>query len=118
MTAARSPVTAHVLDTTTGRPARGLMVRLDRQAPSGEGWTALAARATDDDGRVGDLVPPGGLEAGIYRVTFETGAYFQAAGRPTFYPRVEVIFEVVAPGEHHHIPLLLSPHGYTTYRGS
>jgi 5-hydroxyisourate hydrolase len=117
MTTPRSPITAHVLDTTAGHPARGLGVRLDRQG-EGDSWTALATRATDHDGRVHDLLAPGSLTAGTYRVVFDTGAYQRAAGRPTFYPRVEVIFDVVAPHEHHHIPLLLSPFGYSTYRGS
>jgi 5-hydroxyisourate hydrolase len=115
---ARSPITAHVLDTAEGRPARGLGVRLDVAAEGGGAWTVLAERATDQDGRVHDLLAAGALTAGSYRLTFETGAYFRSGGRPTFYPRVEVVFDVVAPDEHHHIPLLLSPFGYTTYRGS
>ncbi|HEY4185277.1 MAG TPA: hydroxyisourate hydrolase [Polyangia bacterium] len=117
MTSPRSPLTAHVLDTTSGRPARGLAVRLDLQGDGGA-WIPLAERLTDDDGRVQDLLASGALAAATYRVTFDTGAYFRAAGRSTFYPRVEVIFAVVAPDEHHHIPLLLSPFGYSTYRGS
>jgi 5-hydroxyisourate hydrolase len=122
MKTAASPITAHVLDTALGRPARALTVKLEVAAGAGAGssggWTLLAERSTDDDGRVSDLLPAGRLETRTYRVTFDTGAYFRAAGRPTFYPRVEVIFDVIAPDEHHHIPLLLSPFGYSTYRGS
>jgi 5-hydroxyisourate hydrolase len=111
-----SPLTSHVLDTAAGTPARGLAVRLDVLEPVG--WRTLAERVTDDDGRVRDLLPPGALEARTYRLTFETGAYLRATGRPVFYPRVEVVFDVAAPAGHHHIPLLLSPFGYSTYRGS
>jgi 5-hydroxyisourate hydrolase len=114
-----SPLTSHVLDTATGRPARGLAVRLEVFATfEPGGWRTLAERVTNDDGRVPDLLPPGGLEPRTYRLTFDTGAYMQATGRPVFYPRVEVVFTVTAPAEHHHIPLLLSPFGYSTYRGS
>jgi 5-hydroxyisourate hydrolase len=111
-----SPLTSHVLDTALGKPARGLAVRLEIGEPTG--WRTLAERSTNEDGRVPDLLPPGALEARTYRLTFETGAYMQTTGRPVFYPRVEVVFTVAAPAEHHHIPLLLSPFGYSTYRGS
>src|SRR4051794_41727682 len=102
-----SGITSHVLDTAVGRPARGLGVRLDLLDDDG-GWRLLATTATDDQGRVAAL-GPAPLEARTYRLTFETGAYQAAAGRPAFYPRVEVVFTVSAPAEHHHIPLLLSP---------
>ena len=112
-----SPITAHVLDTAVGQPARGLTVRLDAQDEQG-GFHALASAVTDADGRVRALLAPGTLRAGTYRVTFETEAYLRAQGRPVFYPQVEVLFRVEQPGEHYHIPLLLSPFGYSTYRGS
>ena len=111
-----SPLTSHVLDTALGQPARGLAVRLEILEAAG--WRTLADRVTNGDGRVVDLLPAGGLEARTYRLTFDTGAYLRSSGRPVFYPRVEVTFEVQAPAEHHHIPLLLSPFGYSTYRGS
>ena len=112
-----SPITSHVLDTALGRPATGLAVRLDVLDGSGR-YATLAAGATNDQGRITDLVAPGSLEARTYRLTFETGAWFAAAGRPVFYPQVDVVFTVQASGEHHHIPLLLSPFGYSTYRGT
>lgn len=112
-----SPLTCHVLDTTHGRPARGLAVELERCNDDGT-WHTLARAVTNDDGRVLDLLAPGALEARRYRITFATGAYFEAQGAPVFYPLVTVTFEVRAPEEHHHIPLLLSPFGYSTYRGS
>ncbi len=111
-----SPLTSHVLDLALGQPARGLALRLD--VLEGAHWRSLGAGVTDADGRAGDLLAGAPLEVRSYRLTFETGAYFAAAGRPTFYPRVEVTFDVAAPAEHHHVPLLLSPFGYSTYRGS
>jgi 5-hydroxyisourate hydrolase len=112
-----SPITAHVLDTALGRPAAEVAVRLDALEPSGV-WTTIAEGATNEDGRVNDLLIPGGLTRRTYRMTFATGPYFEATARPVFYPRVEVIFAVERPAEHHHIPLLLSPFGYSTYRGN
>jgi 5-hydroxyisourate hydrolase len=109
-----SPITTHVLDTALGRPARGLRVRLEVASDDGV-WLTLAERVTGADGRVTDLLPEGGLEARRYRLTFLTGAY---QGKGAFYPQVEVTFDVQSPQEHHHIPLLLSPFGYSTYRGS
>ena len=110
-----STLSSHVLDTVTGRPARGLALRLD--VLDGGSWLTLAHAVTDDDGRV-RRVSPEALAAGTYRVTFETRAYLEAAGRPVFYPQVDVVFVVGAAAEHYHVPLLLSPFGYSTYRGS
>lgn len=107
-------LTTHVLDLALGQPARGLSVRLEIFEAGA--WKTLAAARTDDDGRAPDLAAA--LERRTYRLTFETGAYFAASGRTSFYPRVEVTFEVSDPTQHHHVPLLLSPFGYSTYRGS
>jgi 5-hydroxyisourate hydrolase len=112
-----TPITVHVLDTTVGRPAAHLGVRLDLLDDAG-GWTTLAESHTNAEGRVVDLALPSPLARRTYRVTFATGPYFAAVGRPVFYPWVDVVFSVDAPDEHHHIPLLLSPFGYSTYRGS
>lgn len=112
-----SPITSHVLDTSTGRPAVGLRVRLDVLDGDGHART-VAERVTNDQGRITDFVPPGTLGAQTYRLTFDTGGYFAASGRPQFYPHVDVVFTVVDADEHHHIPLLLSPFGYSTYRGT
>jgi 5-hydroxyisourate hydrolase len=97
-------ITTHVLDTARGRPAGGVPVRLERDGET------LADLATDVDGRA-RLTED--AAAGRYRLTFDTGAY-----QDGFYPEVSVVFEITQPGEHHHVPLLLSPFGYTTYRGS
>jgi 5-hydroxyisourate hydrolase len=106
-------VSTHVLDAVTGRPAVGVSVRLDHRL--GDDWQRLADGATDDDGRIGSL---GEVAAGQHRITFDTGAYFRGQGVDSFYPEVTVVFEVTDPGRHHHVPLLLSPFAYSTYRGS
>jgi 5-hydroxyisourate hydrolase len=105
-------VSTHVLDAVSGRPAAGLRVGLARR--DGAGWTALASARTDADGRVA-AIAAGELAAGVYQLTFETGEY--QAG-PTFYPVVVIVFQVSDPAAHHHVPLLLSPYAYSTYRGS
>jgi 5-hydroxyisourate hydrolase len=109
-------ITSHVLDTSAGRPAAGLTVRLEQSGP-GAGRAPLASATTDTDGRVGDWLP-GGVPAGRYRLVFETGPWFRAAGRDTLYAEVVVDFEVQDGASHYHLPLLLSPFGYSTYRGS
>lgn len=113
----RGPITVHALNTTLGKPAAGLAVILDKA--EGKEWRELARGKTNDDGRLTTLLAKDHqLAAGVYRLTFETGAYFAESKTKTFYPRVEVIFEIENPKEHYHVPLLLSPFGYSTYRGS
>lgn len=114
-----SPITTHVLDLALGCPASGIIVRLDRL--DDDTALTLATAETDDDGRVRDLLPPNGqlsFTAGTYRLQFETKAYFAATGRESFYPTVTITFTVSDPSQHYHVPLLLSPFGYSTYRGS
>lgn len=111
-------LSTHVLDTAAGRPAAGVAVTLQVRDAPGSHWRTVAEAVTDGDGRVAGLVAQGALVAGVHRLVFGTGAYFAAQGQVTFWPEVAVTFEVTAPGEHHHVPLLVSPHGYTTYRGS
>jgi 5-hydroxyisourate hydrolase len=109
-------ITTHVLDTARGRPAARVPIALERAGD--DGWELLGRGETDADGRLRDLVAEGtALRAGRYRLTFDTGAYFRDRGEAAFYPEVAVVF-TVAFGEHHHVPLLLSPFGYSTYRGS
>jgi 5-hydroxyisourate hydrolase len=112
-----SPITSHVLDTALGRPAKNLRIQLEQREASGE-WTPLSARVTNADGRVSDFLPEGALEARTYRLIFETGAYLSAIGQSVFFPEVTLVFTIQTPTEHHHLPLLLSPYGYSTYRGS
>jgi 5-hydroxyisourate hydrolase len=111
-------ISTHVLDTTSGRPVAGVGVILERQGPGGE-LQAVSRARTDVDGRVRELVPGAvDLEEGTYRLTFETGAYFETLEIEGFYPRVSVLFSVRDATQHYHVPLLLSPYGYSTYRGS
>jgi 5-hydroxyisourate hydrolase len=110
-----SPITTHLLDTSRGKPAAGVAVVLERQ--SGSAWHELGRGVTDADGRSRSLMM-GELEAGVYRLTFATGAYFAAQGTASFFPEVSIVFRVDEIKSHHHVPLLLSPFGYSTYRGS
>ena len=111
-----SRITTHVLDTVRGRPAGGLTVTLERLDPEPD---VLGSGQTDHDGRLRDLLPPDDEFApGTYRLTFDTGAYFRTQAVKAFYPEVVIVFEVRDAGEHYHVPLLLSPYGYSTYRGS
>jgi 5-hydroxyisourate hydrolase len=112
-----SPLTTHVLDTARGLPAVGLALRLEARGTGGA-FTTLASALTNADGRAPDLVAPGALKVGVYRMVFDTGAWFAGRGEASFYPEVTVLFEVTEPERHHHVPLLLSPFGYSTYRGS
>jgi 5-hydroxyisourate hydrolase len=123
-----SSVSTHVLDSALGRPAAGVPVRLEylgngtaaggNGAAAGNGGPAqVAAAVTDGDGRVGEL-GPGGLRPGTYRVIFDTAAYFARSGQRAFYPEVAVSFLIEPAGGHYHVPLVLSPFAYATYRGS
>ena len=111
-------LSTHVLDAVTGRPAAGVQVRLERGADAG--WVPAGHGQTGPDGRL-RLSGDGGVaeyEPGVYRITFASGAYFLARGSASFYPEVTITFEMTEPGEHYHVPLLLSPFAYSTYRGS
>jgi 5-hydroxyisourate hydrolase len=112
-----SAITTHVLDTSRGRPAGGVPVHLDLK--SGNGWEQLGHGVTDADGRLKTLLPAEHvLSRGVYRLTFQTGAYFAHHAVEGFYPEVSVVFEIREAGQHYHVPLLLNPFGYSTYRGS
>jgi 5-hydroxyisourate hydrolase len=122
-------LSTHVLDTSLGMPARGVRVRLDAAPSSPFSMPSAPAPApahaaeplgdatTDEDGRVTSIGPER-LEAGTYRLTFDSGTYFEQSGRTGFYPEVVVVFTVTDRDEHYHVPVLLNPYGYTTYRGS
>ena len=113
-----SRITTHVLDTSRGEPAAGVGVTLSAQGKDGS-WKQLGQGVTDADGRAKDLLPEGSeLTMGTYRLTFDTAAYFCARQTDAFFPRVEVVFLVGDTKQRYHIPLLLSPYGYSTYRGS
>jgi 5-hydroxyisourate hydrolase len=112
-----SAITTHVLDTSRGRPADGIVVTLEFE---GDGdWQQIGRGVTDADGRAKDLLPNSyALTAGVYRLTFGTEPYFAARDVQTFYREVVIVFTINDPGQHYHVPLLLSPFGYSTYRGS
>jgi len=113
-----SAITTHVLDQAAGRPAEGVGVRLEKRGDGGR-WSTLAERRTDADGRVRDFFATGeALASGVYRLTFDTGAYFGSRNIRTFLPEAAITFEVFDAAQHHHVPLLLGPFGFTTYRGS
>jgi len=113
-----SGISTHILDTSRGVAAASVAVTLEREEAPGR-LAPVGTGTTDADGRVKALLPAGAaLDAATYRLTFQTGAYFAARGEPTFFPRVEVVFTVADPSRHHHVPLLVSPFGYSTYRGT
>lgn len=112
-----SQITTHVLDTAIGKPAVGIDLTLSQFIDNE--WKLLGGGTTNSDGRVGNLLPDSKiLEAGRYKVLFVTEAYFQRQEVAAFYPYADIVFDITGDGEHYHIPLLLSPFAYSTYRGS
>jgi len=118
-------LSSHVLDSMLGTPAKGVSVRWERLVD--DAWKQVGKAVTDDDGRVDRWVAELGVAemgvaestgVGVHRLLFGSGGYFFARGVSTFYPEVVVVFEVVDEAAHHHVPLLLSPFAYSTYRGS
>jgi 5-hydroxyisourate hydrolase len=113
-----SAITTHVLDMATGRPATGMEVVLEFRETD-ERWTPVGEGTTDADGRLRSLLPAQApLAAGTYRLVFQTAAYFTRRGTETLYPLVVVVFQTTSGEDHYHVPLLLSPFGYSTYRGT
>ena len=111
-----SSITTHILDIQLGQPAAGVAVKLGIFRDGH--WRVLGHGVTDKDGRISDFQPAGTVDEGIYQLTFNSGAYFADRGTATFYPEVTVIFVIKDKYQHYHVPLLLSPFGYSTYRGS
>ena len=113
-----SAITTHILDTSRGRPAGGVSVTLERETAE-QTWELIGKGETDSDGRLTGLLAQGHhLMEGIYRLTFNTKSYFAAQNVEGFYPEVQIVFSVGDAAQHYHVPLLLSPYGYSTYRGS
>jgi 5-hydroxyisourate hydrolase len=113
----RSPITTHVLDLARGKAAAHIAVVLEHQA--GTDWKKLGSAHTNADGRAENLLPPGtSVESGVYRLRFNTGQYFDDLRVAHFYPEVIIVFDLAHTTEHYHVPLLLSPFGYSTYRGT
>ncbi len=114
----KSPITTHVLDTALGQPAEGVHVVLQFWQ-AGRDWQQLAEALTNADGRILEWLPAGArLTPGTYRLMFDTRAYFERRRAATFFPMVPIVFEVCDVDQYYHVPLLLSPYGYSTYRGS
>jgi 5-hydroxyisourate hydrolase len=111
-----SGISTHVLDTSIGRPAAGISVVLEIESRGT--WKQVGRGMSKVDGRITDLLAPGSLAEATYRLTFDTEAYFRSRNVQAFYPNITIAFQVRDPTERHHIPLLLSPYGYSTYRGS
>ena len=113
-------ISTHILDTARGLPAAGVPVMLERLPPDGSSSLRreISRMVTDSDGRIRELSPDSALGAGRYRLTFDTAAYFAELGVEAFYPEVAVVFVVRDATQHYHVPLLLSPYGYSTYRGT
>jgi len=112
-----SAITTHILDVSKGCPARGVPVTLEQQTKTG--WEIVGKGATDEDGRLRDLLDSKAiLQTGNYRLAFDTETYFAKQQIEGFYPQVTVAFTVRDAAQHYHVPLLLSPFGYSTYRGS
>ena len=112
-----SNITTHILDISLGRPAAGVAVTLESQ--SGTVWTTIGKATTDSDGRIKEFIADAGrFEAGVYRLVFETEQYFAERKIDSFYPQIVIAFSLREPAQHYHVPLLLSPFGYSTYRGS
>jgi 5-hydroxyisourate hydrolase len=115
-----SPITTHVLDTAQGKPAANLTIALEKFIEADK-WEKLSSGKTNKDGRIADLLSEDhSLKAGIYRMNFDTKSYFDQTQTKSFYPFAHVIFEIFEgqEQEHFHVPLLLSPYGHSTYRGS
>jgi len=113
-----SQITTHVLDLALGKPAAGVAVALEMRV-SDDHWQALGRGKTDADGRLSTLLPASHpLAAGVYRLVFDPAPYYRTVGRKCFFPTVPIVFTVEDPSERFHVPLLISPYGYSTYRGS
>lgn len=112
----RGPITTHILDVSLGKPAQGIECRLEKLA-DGQNWNEVGKAVTNSDGRIENFADFS-LNEGTYRIEFLTKNYFVQKNTPSFYPSVTVVFEIQDRNSHYHVPLLLSPFGYSTYRGS
>lgn len=110
-------ITSHILDTSLGKPAQGVAITLLHQ--DGDNWNSLGTATTNNDGRVSDFMGSSkALPAGIYKLRFSLSDYYQKLSTDSFYPYAEIVFKIAGDGQHYHVPLLLNPFGYSTYRGS
>ncbi len=113
-----SAITTHILDTSLGRPAEGVSIVLEIQKGD-DNWEEIGCGVTDNDGRLRTLISSAAsLQTGVYRISFDVADYFSQQQRESFYTVISIVFVVRDNSEHYHIPLLLNPFGYSTYRGS
>ncbi|SFF98337.1 hydroxyisourate hydrolase [Pontibacter chinhatensis] len=110
-------LSSHILDVSTGRPAAGVPVKLEKLNEKNGKWTLVEEKKTDSKGRIKDFLDYKKTETGVYRLTFLVADYFKQQNTETFYPFIEVVFQI-KDGEHYHVPITLSPYGYSTYRGN
>ncbi|MDR2271549.1 MAG: hydroxyisourate hydrolase [Sphingobacterium sp.] len=113
----RFQLSSHILDVSTGKPAAGVKVKLQKSQMDNTSWEDIGVRFTDTNGRVNDFLPVSQDNQGVYKLTFYTEAYFKQEKSESFYPYIEVIF-IISDDKHYHVPITLSPYGYSTYRGS
>eukprot|EP00096_Caligus_rogercresseyi_P013132 TRINITY_DN5798_c0_g1_i1.p1 TRINITY_DN5798_c0_g1~~TRINITY_DN5798_c0_g1_i1.p1 ORF type:complete len:119 (+),score=10.99 TRINITY_DN5798_c0_g1_i1:86-442(+) len=111
-----NPLSSHVLDTSRGTPAEGIEIHLFKE--DGEGWTLVGKKTTNQDGRVSGFLGWENFQKGIYKLKFDVKGYFEKTKTESFFPYVEIVFDIKDPEAHYHVPILLNPFGYTTYRGS
>ena len=110
-------LSSHILDISKGAPAAGVPIRLEKMDPAGKSWLVVDQKTTDKNGRVGDFLPEGKSTTGIYKLVFLTSDYFKKQQVESFYPYVEIVFEI-KDNSHYHVPIALSAFGYSTYRGN
>ncbi|MBL7769651.1 MAG: hydroxyisourate hydrolase [Flavipsychrobacter sp.] len=110
-------LSSHILDISKGAPAAGVPIRLEKMDPSGKSWLIVDQKITDKNGRVGDFLPEGKSHTGVYKLVFLTSDYFKKQQMESFYPFVEIVFEI-KDNSHYHVPITLSAFGYSTYRGN
>ena len=110
-------LSSHILDVSLGKPAVGVTIQLEKFNPKNKKWSVVDKKVTDNHGRVPDFLPTDKLNTGIYKLTYFTKEYFQKAGTDSFYPFIDVVFEI-KDENHYHVPITLSAFGYSTYRGN
>ena len=110
-------LSSHILDVSQGKPATGVTIHLEKYNPKNKKWSVVDKKVTDSNGRVPDFLPTDKVNTGIYKLTYFTQEYFQKAGTESFYPFIDVVFEI-KDANHYHVPITLSAFGYSTYRGN
>lgn len=113
----RYQLSSHILDVSKGMPAAGVQIKLEKYNGQSKTWTFVDEKITDTNGRISDFLPSEKSNNGIYRLTYYTSEYFKKNNTESFYPFIEVVFQI-KDGNHYHVPITLSAYGYSTYRGN